>query len=200
MVTKKNFSLAIVDIEKIDDINEIVIKYATQIQQYSTYFYFNLDPIHADDINMDITLFQLESANESSLDKKLNELIEELDQLNMRYAIRDEDTKEMIVELEHVMALNIKFDNVNFLKEGTYEKIDGINHLKTEFGICKNYTPDFRPLENRSIENMDVKPEIIYLFSDSAEDLLKLKEFVFEKIMEIDSNFEIESAPFMFID
>ena len=200
MVIKKNFSLAIVDIEKIEEINKIVIKYETQIQQYSTYFYFNLDPIHGDDINMDITLFQLESADESSLDKNLNDLVEELNQLNTGYAIRDEDTEEMIVELEHVIALNIKFDNVKFIKEGTYEKIDGMNHLKTEFGICKNYTPNFRPIENKSIEGLAVKPETIYLFSDSAENLSKLKTLVQEKIMEIDSNFEIDTNPFMFID
>ena len=159
-----------------------------------------MDSVNFEDIKWDIALFQLESENESSLDKKLNDLIEDMNQLNTGYAIRDEDTGEMIVVLEHVIALNIKFDNVNFLKEGTYEKIDEFNHLKTEFGICKCYNPNFRPLENKSIENIEVKPETVYLFSDSTENLSKLKTFVLEKIMEINPNFEIEINPFMFID
>ena len=200
MVLKKNFSIAIVDIEKIGEINKVLIKYATSIREYSSHLYFNLDPIHAEDIYMDITLFQLEYENESDLDKKLNVLIEALNRLNTGYAIRDEDTHEMIVEIEHVIALDIKFDNVKFIKKGTYEKIDEINHLKTEFGICKIYNPNFRPIENISIENMEIRPETIYLFSDSEENLSKLKTLVFEKIKEIDSDLEIEVKPFMFID
>ena len=200
MVIKKNFSIAIVDIERIAEINDIIIKYASSFKQYSTHFYFNLDPVYGDDIKMDITLFQLEAESQSALDKKLNNLVETLNQLNTSYAIRNEDTHEMVVEIEHVIALNIKFDNVKFLKEGTYEKIDGFDHLKTEFGICKKYSPNFRPVENRSIEDMNVKPETVYLFSDSAENLSKLKEFISERIIEIDSDFEIEILPFRFID
>lgn len=200
MAIKRKFSLAIVDIEKITEINGVVLKYATDIKQYSTHFYFNLDPIHPEDINMDITFFQLDADNKEDLDKKLNDLIEEINQLNTGYAIRDEDSHEMIVELEHVIALDIKFDKIKVVKEGTYDKIDAINHLKTEFGICKNYNPNFRPLENSSIENTTVQPETIYLFSDSAENLSKLKAFVSEKITEINPDFEIEVKPFRFID
>lgn len=200
MAIKRKYSLAIVDIEKIDEINKIITKYTTDIEQYSTYFYFNLDPVRVEDVKMDITFFQLESENESSLNKQLNGLIEEINQLNTGYAIRDEDTAEMIVEIEHVIAVNIKFDNVKFIKEGTYEKIDGFNHLKTEFGICKTYNPSFRSIENMSTENKVIEPETIYLFSSNAEDLSKLKAFVSEKIMEFDSNLEIEFKPFMFSD
>lgn len=200
MAIKRKFSLAIVDIEKITEINGVVLKYATDIKQYSTHFYFNLDPIHPEDINMDITFFQLDADNKEDLDKKLNDLIEEINQLNTGYAIRDEDSHEMIVELEHVIALDIKFDKIKVVKEGTYDKIDAINHLKTEFGICKNYNPNFRPLENSSIENTTVQPETIYLFSDSAENLSKLKAIISEKIMEINPDFEIEVKPFRFID
>ena len=200
MVFKRNLSLAIVDIERIAEINKILITYAAHVQEYSTHLYFNLDPIRAEDIYMDITLFRLESESKSDLDKQLKDLIEEMNQLNTGYAIRDEDTHEMIVEIEHLIALYIKFGNVKCIKEGTFKKIDEMNHLKTEFGICKTYNPNFRPVENMSIENMDIKPEIIYLFSDSAEDLSKLKEFVSDKIMEIDPDLEIEAAPFLFID
>lgn len=200
MVFKRNFSIAIVDVEKIDEINKVIVKYTNNVQKYSSHFYFNLDPVNFEDIAMDITLFKLEVENESDMDKKLEDLVGELDQLNTGYAIRDEDTHEMIAEIEHVIALIVKFDNVKFIKEGTYEKIDEMNHLKTEFGICKKYNPNFRPLENVSTDDIEVKPEIIYLFSDTAEDLSKLKVMIVERIMEIDSDFEVEFAPFMFID
>ncbi|WP_298522272.1 hypothetical protein [uncultured Methanobrevibacter sp.] len=200
MSFKKKFSLAIVDVEKIDEINKIIIKYGFDLQQYSSHIYFNLAPIDADHIYKDISFFQLESENELGLNKKLDDLIEEINQLNTQFAIREEETHEMIVEINQVMAIYIKFDNVKFIKEGTYEKIDAMDHLKTEFGICKTYNPNFRPLENRSIENTVVEPEIVYLFADSEENLSKLKEDICEKIMEIDSDFELEFKPFRFID
>lgn len=200
MFVKRNYSIAIVDVEKIDEINKIILKYASSIQEFSTHLYFNLDPLNVDDIYMDISLFKLESESESSLDKKLNDLVEDLNQLNTGYSIRDEDSKEMIVEIEYVMALYIKFDNVKFIEEGTYEKIDEFNHLKTEFGVCKNYNPPFRSIENISIENTEVQPETIYLFADNSEDISKLKAFVSEKIMEINPDFEIEFDTFKFRD
>lgn len=200
MAVEKNFSVAIVDIEKIEDVNKILFKYATHVKEYSAYYYFNLEPMDIWNIKNDITLFQLCSQSESSFDKKLNDLIEELDQLNTLYAIRNEDTHEMIAEIEHILALFIKFDNVEFIKKGTFEKIDRFHYLKTEFGICKSYNPHFRPVEDMPIEDKTVEPEAIYIFSDSEENLSKLKDWVCEKIMEIDSNFEIEIKPFMFID
>ena len=198
MVVKKNFSIAIVDIEKINEINKIIMRYATSVKEYSSHYYFDLRPMQGEDICMDITLFQLESENESALNKKLNDLIKELDQLNTNYAIRNEDTAELIVEIEHVIALDIKFDNVKFIEEGTYEKIDKINHLKTDFGICKLYNPSFRPLENKSIANIRVEPELVYLFSDSEENLSKFKTIVVEKIMKINPDFEIEVKPILY--
>lgn len=200
MAIKKKFSIAIVDVEKIDEINQIIIKYSTDMLQYSTHAYFNLIPIHSDDIFMDITFFQLEAENDSDLEKTLNDLIEDVNLLNTQYAIRDEATHDMIVEIAQVISLHIKFDNVKSIKNGTYAKIDQMNHLKTEFGICKTYNPNFRPMEGVSVENMKVEPEIIYIFSDTAENLSKLKSFVSEKILEIDSNLVIETMPFMFTD
>lgn len=200
MSVKKKFSLAIVDVEKIDEINTIILKYGFDLQQYSTHTYFNLAPIDADHIYKDISFFQLESENESGVNKKLTDLIEEINQLDTQFAIRDEETHEMIVEINRVIAIYIHFDKVKFINEGTYEKIDAIDHLKTEFGICKTYNPNFRPLENRPLENMIAEPEIVYLFADSEENLSKLKDLICEKIMEIDSDFELELKPFRFID
>ncbi len=77
------------------------------------------------------------------------------------------------------------------IKKGTYEKIDELKSHKSEFGVCKGYKPNYRPIETQSIENKDIKHESIYLFSHSQEELLKLKEELIEKIMEIDSDLEI---------
>ena len=189
-----------VDSEKIEDVNKIVIQHATSAIQFSSYYYFNVFPSDIDDFDLDMVFFDLESENESGLDKKLKDLIESLNSLNTLYSIRDECTKELIVEIENVIALHIKFDNVKIIKEGTYKKIDELNHLKTEFGFCKSYNPNFRAIENTSIENMKIEHEIIFLFSDSAENLSQLKILISEKIMQIDSNFEIELKPFEFID
>lgn len=200
MPIKKKFSLAIPNKEKIDDINEIVVKYSSSFKQFSSYYYFKVNPSNREDFIQDITFFQLESDDKTGIDKKLKTIIEEINQLNTPFAIRDEDTKEMVVEIDYMTSLIIKFDNVKFIKEGTYKKIDDIQHLKTEYGVCKSYNPNFRPLENTSIENKDILSESIYLFSDSEENLSKLKTLISEKVKEIDSDFEIEFEPFEFRD
>jgi hypothetical protein len=43
---------------------------------------------------------------------------------------------------------------------------------------------------------MDVQPEIIYIASDSEENLLKLKDYIYLKINEIDEGMECEFAWF----
>ena len=35
MAVEKNLSIAIVDVEKIDDINKVIFKYATYVKEYS---------------------------------------------------------------------------------------------------------------------------------------------------------------------
>ena len=88
--------------------------------------------------------------------------------------------------------MNIKFDKIKIIPEGTYEKIDELKYLKTEFGSCRGYKPKFRPLEGKPIENVDIIPEPIYMFCDSREDLLKLKDYLYEKIMGINPDLELE--------
>ena len=75
--------------------------------------------------------------------------------------------------------------------------MNALKNLKTEFGYCKGYKPPFRPIEGRSIENMEVKQENIYLFSKPPENMPKLIEYISKKIMEIDPDFEIESKIFI---
>lgn len=50
-------------------------------------------------------------------------MLEDLNQIKVDYALRDEDTGEMIVYVKFVGALDIKFDNVEIIKEGTYKKL-----------------------------------------------------------------------------
>ena len=192
MSVERKFTIILADIEKTDEINSIIFKYATFAQKYSSYYYFNLRPMNSEDFNQDITIFQLNGEDESALDKKLNDLMEELSRLDTLYFLLVEETHEVLVAIEHMVIYDIKFDNVKVIKEGTYEKIDMLNHFKNEFGVCKTYNPNFRPLENKPIENTPIEAETVYVFSDSAENLKKMIEIVFEKVNEIDPNLLIE--------
>ena len=196
MSTKRSFAITALDSEKIADINNILRKHADITMQSSSHIYFDTQPVNSKDIVQDITFFMLETDEKSSADRKLDELIGELDQLNTDYAIRDEDTGEMIVYVKFVGALDIKFDRLKIVKEGTYEKIDELKSFKTDLGICKGYKPNFRPMESQSLENKNIKPESIYMFCHSQENLMKMKEILFERILEIDSDFEVEFRQF----
>ena len=85
---------------------------------------------------------------------------------------------------------------MNFIKEGTYEKIDELKNFKSEFGICRGYKPNFRHMEGQHYEHLNNKPEGIYLLCQSQENLMQLKELLSEKIMEIDSDLVIEFTQF----
>ena len=154
-----------------------------------------MEPVNNEVIE-DMTFFKLEAEDESSLDEKFKELANEIDQIISNYAIRDENTGELLVYLKFVGELSIKFDNMNFIKEGTYEKIDELKNLKSEFGICRGYKPNFRLMEGQHHENLNNKPEGIYLLCRSQENLMQLKELLSEKIMEIDSDLVIEFTQF----
>lgn len=196
MSSKRNFVINILETEMIADINRILRKYADITLQSSSYVYFSAQPANPGDVVQDITFFTLKSDDKKSADEKLDILIDELNQLDTDYAIRDEDSGKMIVYVEFVGAIDIKFDNMKIIKEGTYDKIDELKSYKTEFGLCKGYKPSFRPVESQSIENKEIKPESIYLFCHSQKDLMKLKEMLYEKILEIDTGLEVEFRQF----
>ena len=196
MSTKRSFAITVLESERIADINNILRKRADITMQSSSHIYFDTQPVKPNDVVQDITFFTLESDGEKSADEKLDDLIDELDKLDTNYAIRDEDAGKMIVYIEFVGALDIKFDNLKIVKEGTYEKIDELKSLKTEFGLCKGYKPNFRPMESQSIENKAIKPESIYLFCHSQKDLMRLKEMLSKRILEIDSEFEVQFRQF----
>lgn len=191
MSIKRNFAIAILDSERIGDVIKVLIEHAKITMQSSSHVYFDTQPVDSSEIAQDITFFQIESENESGADEKLEDLIECLDSLKTDYAIRDEDTGKMVAYIEFVAALDIEFDNMKIIKEGTYRKIDELKSFKSEFGTCKGYKPHFRPLEGQSIENKTIQHESIYLFCHSREDLLKLKDALSERVLEIDPDFRI---------
>ena len=195
MAVKKNYAITNLETEKIPDVNNIIRKYSTISFRSSSHIYFDMEPVNNEVIE-DMTFFKLEAEDESSLDEKFKELTNEIDQIISNYAIRDENTGELLVYLKFVGELSIKFDNMNFIKEGTYEKIDELKNFKSEFGICRGYKPNFRLMEGQYYENLNNKPEGIYLLCRSQENLMQLKELLSEKIMEIDPDFVIEFTQF----
>ena len=180
------------DIEKIPDVNETILKYSVSSSQYSSHEYINLPHINFDELVPDITFFKMTCENEAELDNHINDMIEELDKIGTHYTLRNEDSGELLVSINSVGALEIKFNKIKILEKGTYEKIDELKSLKNEFGTCRGFKPQFRPLEGNSIENVKINPESIYMFSNSQEDLLKLKDYLSEKVMDINPDFELK--------
>lgn len=191
MSIKRELAITVLDSEKINEINKIIVKNTEIVMQSSSHIYFDTQPINPDEIVQDITFFQIEADDKASLENKLNLLIEKLDQANVDYALRDQNTGEMLVYVKFVGVIYIDFNDIKIIKEGTYAKIDELKNFKTEHGICKGYKPDFRPKESHPIGNIKLKTEKIYLFCHSEENLLKLKEILSEKIMEINPELKL---------
>ena len=196
MSYKRNFIIGIMDDTKISQVNGLIAKYATVLSQYTSFLFFKKQPIDGENIVKDITMFQLEAADENSLNRQLDMLIDELNGFDADYVLGDDDTKEIIVTIDHVGKLFIKFDNIKTLHKGTFEKINQLKQLKSEFGYCKGFRPPFRPMEGNSIEDMNVPPEIVYLISDSEENLMKLNDHISRQILEINPDFICEFKVF----
>ena len=192
MTIKKNLSLNVLDSKQIQNFNNIIREYGIISRYSSSHIYFDTQPIDLNDISYDITFFQLEAENKSDLDEKMKDMVETFNQTNIDYGLRDEDTGEMLVHIDFIAALDIKFDNIKIIKKGTYEKIDKLKKIENEFGTCKGYKPDFRPLEEHPINDLKVNTESIYLFCHSKENMIKLKNLLIEKVSEIDSNLKVD--------
>ena len=164
MAVSKKLSIVIMEPEKIDEINDIIVKYSEMSAQSSSHVLFDVEPVNLSDIAEDLTFFTLSAEDEKSLDDKQNKVIEELNQLDTDYSIRNMETKEYFTTIASVGAVFIKFDNFKTIPKGTYEKIDKWKNAKTKFGYCKGYKPAFRPIEGNSIEQLEIKQETIYLF------------------------------------
>jgi len=192
MSVKRNFILGIINCSKVSDVNDIISQYATEAKDTTSYIYFSKQPIDTSNISNDIIFFKIIAENDTLLNKQVKNLINDLNSLKIDYVLRDEETGEFLVTVKYGAQVAIKFDNVKFLKRGTFEKIDGLKYTNTKYGYCKGFKPNFRPLEGKSTENLEILPEIIYITSDSEENLLKLRDYVSEKVLEIDPNLEIE--------
>ena len=192
MSITKNYAIAILDNENIDNIHNIVSKYGTITLESSSHIQFDRQPVNPNENNKDMIYFRFDYENESVFNEKLKNLIDELNQETMYYILRDEGAGKIIVIPDFICTLDIKFDNIKIIKTGTYKKIDELKNLKTEFGTCKGYRPNFRPLESNPIGNITINTESIYLFCKTQEDLDQLKELLSKKIMEINPDLKIE--------
>lgn len=122
----------------------------------------------------------------------MDDIVQNLNQIDTDYTIRDENSGEIITTIGSVGALTIKFENIQNLPKNAFEKIDELKNLKTEFGYCRGYKPTFRPIKSKTVKDSFIKPEKIYMFSKSHENLLKLKDIISNEVLEIDSEFELE--------
>ena len=192
MSISHKYSIATFDPDKISEIDKVILKYSENITKSSSHVLFNIAPINITDVVEDLTFFRITSEDESGLNRQYEEMIKELNTVDTDYSIRDEETGEIFASINSIGALDILFDKISIIKEGTYKKIDELKNMKTEFGYCKGYKPIFRPLEGKLIESIDVEKEIIYLFAKSPENFEKLKDYLQEQIIDIDPDFEFE--------
>ena len=192
MPIKRNYTIGIMDEGKINKVNTVISKYADITMQSSSHMYFEKQPINANEVVQDVTFFQLKCEDKPSFKRKLNKLINDLDELNTDYILRDEEDEKLIVTVDHGGYIIAKFDNVKFLKPGTYDKIDEIKCMKTDLGYCKGFKPKFRPLCGKPIDEVKVNPEIIYIVSDSDENLKRFRDRVTRELLDIEPDFELE--------
>lgn len=196
MTVKRKYIIGIINDDYIDTVNDIISKYSDKTEKTSFNMIFIKQPIDFDNVPHDVTFFQLECENESEMEKKLNELIDELDSMNIDYTLMDDKTRELLVTVKYGGQITIKFDDINFLEEGTFEKIDELKSLHTDIGYCKGFKPNFRPFEGHSLDNLKILPEIMYITSDCEENLLKFRDLVFERVSEINPDLKVEFIQF----
>lgn len=196
MSVKRNYIVGIINDENIDKVDNVISKYANVSKESSSHMYFQKQPIDQNNISQDVIFFQLVSENQESLNEKVKELINDLDSLKTDYVLRDDETGELLVTVKYGGQVAITFDNMKTLPKGTFEKIDELKSLSTEYGYCKGFKPNFRPIEGNPIDGLKFKPEIIYITADSKENLLKLSEYLSEKTKEINPDLETEFTIF----
>ena len=118
----------------------------------------------------------------------VDDLIKDLKMLCKYVTFKDIDSKKI---LQYIGTLIISFVNIKYLKPGTLKKLDEIKVLKTEFGYCKGNKPFMRPMETSHLINSGYS-ELIYLISDSIDNIIDLELLVENKVLEIDPNFKVE--------
>ena len=197
MTVSKKFSIVILNLEKLPETSKIIAEISESYNQSSSHMLFNVEPAKPEDITKDLTFFRIGAENDDEVNEKLKEHMDNLNKIDADYSIRNEETGELISTINSAGSLAIKFDNIKTSPNELYEKIDELKNIKTEFGYCKGYKPQFRPAESNSSKDVFIATEKIYLLSKTYEDLLKQKELMSEKIMEIDCDLEIEFKVFV---
>lgn len=192
MSIKRNYILGIINDNAIPEFEGTVSRYASMSRESSSHMYFSRQPVDSSDISQDVIFFQLESENKSELEGKVKSLISDLNELKGDYVLRDDETGELLVTVRYGGQITIKFDNLKIIKKGTFEKIDELKSFKTDFGYCKGFKPNFRPIEGNSVEDLNVEPEIIYITASSSENLMKLRDLLTDEVKEIDSGLEVD--------
>lgn len=197
MAVQRNYVIGIINHEKINDVNKVIFSYSDTTLESTSYMYFAKPPVSFYRHIRDTTFFKLTAENERSFNKKMDNLIKELDALNVDYVLKDEESGELLSVVEFGGKFIVKFDNLNIIHKGTFKQIDDLKHIKTDLGYTRGFQSDFRPLEDKSIENLKASDEIIYLISDSSENLSKFREYISEKVLEIDPKFELDFKHFI---
>jgi hypothetical protein len=192
MSVNRKFIIGIINDESISEVNDVISRYAIMAKDTSSHMYFVKQPIDPENISNDVVFFQIEARDDREMDEKLKDMIDDLNALNVDYALRDEATGELLVTVKYGGQIAVKFDNVKAIKEGTFERIDELKTTNTDFGYCKGFKPSFRPLEGKSLEDMKILPEIIYVTSDSEENMAKLRDHICQNVSKIDSDLECE--------
>ena len=192
MSIKRNYILVIINDNAIPEFEGTVSRYASMSRESSSHMYFSRQPVDSSDISQDVIFFQLESENKSELEGKVKSLISDLNELKGDYVLRDDETGELLVTVRYGGQIAIKFDNLKIIKKGTFEKIDELKSFKTDFGYCKGFKPNFRPIEGNSVENLNVEPEIIYITASSSENLMKLRDLLTDEVKKIDAGLEVD--------
>lgn len=192
MSIKRNYILGIINDNAIPEFEGTVSRYASMSRESSSHMYFSRQPVDSSDISQDVIFFQLESENKSELEGKVKSLISDLNELKGDYVLRDDETGELLVTVRYGGQIAIKFDNLKIIKKGTFEKIDELKSFKTDFGYCKGFKPNFRPIEGNSVENLNVEPEIIYITASSSENLMKLRDLLTDEVKKIDAGLEVD--------
>lgn len=180
MYVKNEIIIEINDMSKYDEISNIINKYCKL--QMGGPKDLDIPGRGNGDYRSEFGIYKFKEGHNA------NDLIKDLKMLCKYVTFKDRDSKKI---LQYIGTLIISFENINYLKPGSLKKIDEIKVLKTEFGYCKGNKPFMRPMETSQFIGLKYS-ELIYLISDSIDNIINLELLVENKVLEIDSNFKVE--------
>ena len=180
MNTKNEIIIEITDMTKYEEINPIIAKHC-EFQMGG--------PIELDAQGISSGDWRPEQGIYKFIENhSVGDLIHDLKMLCKYVVFKDIDSRKI---LPYIGTLIIHFDNIDYLKADTIEKIDKLKDLKTEWGYCMGKKPLIGPMVATSSRFLDYS-EHIQIISDYFNNFIELKNYVENKVLEIDSNFKIE--------